>query len=429
MKKLKILVMGITLFFISLLSLDAASFGMSSNTKQVAPNGTFTISVGGDCIGRVDLTVTNGTLSTNSVWVEEGYVSVRVTAGGSGTVTVTATPTAGFSDSDANIYNPGSRTVSVNISSNTSSNSSSSQNTTVSKKSGDNNLSTLTLNNGELSPSFNKDTLEYKVDLKRDITKLKIDATPSDPKAKIEGIGEIDVKPGNNNIEIKVTAENGNIKIYKINAYVDETPQVYLDYNKNKIGIVRNLEGLNIPEGFNKEDYKINDHNISIFTTDHITLIYGQNENDKSFYLFDKEKNEIVNKLTFLNINNRIIYIIDSESQRKNTTLDKIKINDIETNCYKFKNGNNNYCLLNGINKEGNKVEYLYESSENTIQLFPEFLIQETKDYTNIIIIACILLMLIPISIIIYIVIKSKKDKKEIKSKPKKRGNKNEKTK
>lgn len=153
MKKLKLLTVGIFLFIVSIVSLNAASFGMSSSVREVAPNGTFVINVGGDSIGRVDLKVTNGTLSTNSVWVEMGYVSVTVTAGGSGTVTVTATPVTGFSDADANIYNPGSRTVSVNISSgsNQSSNSSTSTrpSTPTTPKSGDNNLSSLTVNNGE----------------------------------------------------------------------------------------------------------------------------------------------------------------------------------------------------------------------------------------------------------------------------------------
>lgn len=412
MKKLKILVMGITLFFISLLPLDAASFGMSSSVKEVKPNGTFTINVGGDCIGRVDLTVSNGTLSTNSVWVEQGYVSVRVTAGGSGVVTVTATPVTGFSDPDANMYNPGSRKVSVTISNNPSSGKPS---TPGVQKSGDNNLSSLTVNNGELSPAFNADTLEYKVELNKDVTKLTINATPKDQKAKVEGNGEHDVKPGNNYIEIKVTAENGNIKVYKINAYVDETPEVYLDYNKEKIGIVRNYEGVNIPENFTKEDYTLNDKTISIFTSEHLTLIYGLNENnEKSFYLFNKEKNEILNKFTPLNINNHIFYIIDKESERNGVILKTIKINETEVMCYEFKE-NNNYCVLNAINNEGKNKEYLYETSENTIQLFPDFLLKEKKNKLNInmIIYICIGLMLIPLTIIIYLIIKLKKDKKE----------------
>lgn len=432
MKKIQLLTIGIIIFILSVIPLNAASFGMSSSVREVSPNGSFTISVGGDSIGRVDLTVTNGTLSTNSVWVEQGYVSVRVTAGGSGTVTVTATPVTGFSDADGNMYSPGSRTVSINISSNSSSSSSngSRPNTPTVNKSGDNNLSSITINNGELTPSFNKDTLDYKVNLNADVSRVTINATPSDSKSKIEGTGEKELNPGHNSIEIKVTAENGNIKTYKLDLYVDETPQVYLDYKKSKVGIIRNFDEVTIPEGFNKEDLKINDYTISTFSKDALTIIYGINElNEKSFYLFDKEQKEIINKFIPLNINNRIIYITDYESKKRNITLDTIKIEDTEVNCYKFKNEENNYCLLNVVNNEGKNIEYLYESSENTIQLFPEFLLKEKKNNINLLIYICIGLIIIPISIIIYLLLKSKKDKKEVKEINKKRGNKNEKTK
>ena len=124
MKKIKIIIFSIAIMLASIIELNAATFSMSSSTKQISPNGTFSVSVGGDCIGRVNLSVTNGTLSTSSVWVEQGYTTVTVTAGSSGQVTITATPETGFSDSDANIYNPGSRSVTVKIgtSSNTSTN-------------------------------------------------------------------------------------------------------------------------------------------------------------------------------------------------------------------------------------------------------------------------------------------------------------------
>lgn len=80
------------------IKVDAASFGANASVQSVNPNGKFTISVGGDSIGRVNLTATNATLSTSSVWVEQNYQTVTVTAGGSGVITITATPVAGYSD-------------------------------------------------------------------------------------------------------------------------------------------------------------------------------------------------------------------------------------------------------------------------------------------------------------------------------------------
>ena len=76
-----ILVMGL---FILPGSLMAASFGMSASTSTVVPGGSFTISVGGNCYGKVDLSVSGGFISTNSIWVDNDYQTVTVTAGSSG---------------------------------------------------------------------------------------------------------------------------------------------------------------------------------------------------------------------------------------------------------------------------------------------------------------------------------------------------------
>lgn len=94
---------------------DAASFSLATSTSQVAPGANFTVSVGGDCIGRINLKASGGTISQSAVWVEENRQTVTVTAGNSGTVTITATPEAGLSDSDGNEYKPGTRSVSVKI--------------------------------------------------------------------------------------------------------------------------------------------------------------------------------------------------------------------------------------------------------------------------------------------------------------------------
>lgn len=56
----------------------AASFTASASVQEVKPGGTFTIRIGGSCIGRVNLTATNGTVSQSAIWVEENYQSVTV---------------------------------------------------------------------------------------------------------------------------------------------------------------------------------------------------------------------------------------------------------------------------------------------------------------------------------------------------------------
>lgn len=75
-------------------------------------------------------------------------------------------------------------------------------------------LLSLTLNSGDLSPSFNPNTLSYTAIV--DASSVKITATEADSNAKAEGDGTKKLSYGVNNFVIKVTAEDGTIKTYTI---------------------------------------------------------------------------------------------------------------------------------------------------------------------------------------------------------------------
>ena len=388
MKKYLTLIICSLILILGALPVNAASFSMRASSTQVSPNGTFTISVGGDCIGRVNLSVNNGTLSTSSVWVEQSYQTVTVTAGGSGTVTVTATPTAGFSDPDANEYNPGARSVTVSIIDNTSvpnnNNNNNNNNskpyskpqtpTYVDNRSTNNMLSSITVSSGTLSPAFDTNISEYTVQLASNTTSITVNAESSDSKARINGIGEKQLEVGNNEIIISVVAENGAERIYKIIAYVDETPQVYLKYKDKEIGVVRNLKGITIPEGFNQAQHPINDYSIDIFNNGNFSILYGINDqNEKSFYIIDTTKNECISKIVPIKINNNSLYLVDLDDEKEGFEKGVTTVNNVEIQGYKFKDGFDNYFLLSVMNNNGEMVEYIYEANERTLQLYSNF--------------------------------------------------------
>lgn len=401
MKLKNLLIIFIFLMIILVIPVKAASFKISASTSKVKPNATFTINVGGDCIGRVNLSVSNGKLSKSSVWVEQNTESITVTAGNSGVVTITATPTAGFSDADANEYNPGSRSISISIieesstpsnpGSSTSKPSNSTSQKPQDKRSSNNKLKNLKVEGYEISPKFSSNTEKYTLNLPNTVTSIDIFGAAEDDKAKVSGVGKTDLKPGNNEIKITVTAENGSKKTYKLNVFVDEAPTVFMNYNEDSIGLVRNLEDLNVPEGFKKENITKDDKTITIFTNDKLSIVYGITNNIKNFYLYDKEKNEITNKLIPIKIANKTIYVLDSKNEYENLEISKLKIDDTEIDCYKYKN-QDNYYLLNTINTDGTHIKYLYESSENSLILYPTFLsncptYESTKHNNNLLII------------------------------------------
>lgn len=376
------------------IKVDAASFGANASVQSVNPNGKFTISVGGDSIGRVNLTATNATLSTSSVWVEQNYQTVTVTAGGSGVITITATPVAGYSDPDANIYNPGPRVITVSISSGSS--STSKPTTPTVNKSKDNNLSSLKIDHGSLTPSFDKNVTEYTVNLTKDITSLTITATPSDTKAKVSGAQKVDLKPGLNKISITVTAENGSKKVYKISAYVDETPEVFLDYANHQIGIVRNTDDIAL-EHFEKEKHTIDGKDAILFKGGNLTLIYGiDEEGHKNFYLYDEEKNIIGSVLIPITIAGKDYYIISSQEGHQTLDIEgkelPVKTTEID-----------DYYLIETVDIDGNIKKYLYETKENTMLLFADELLESSTCEKSETLATKIVLFAMSISILFFI--------------------------
>lgn len=393
-KKLMILLIFVFTMTITHLSVFAASFTISASKSSVSPNESFTVYVGGDCIGRVNLSVTNGSLSTSEVWVEMGTVSITVIAGSSGKVTVTATPTEGFSNADGDEYNPGAKSVTVTINkpetekpstgdseegSNSSGNSSESEDypyipPTI-EFSSDNNLKSLTISEGTLTPSFTSSTTSYTVNLASTVTSIDVNASVNDISARLSGTGRKELEPGENVIKITVTAENGNPKVYTIKAIVDETPLVFLPFNGKELGIVRNLKDVKTPSGFDETSIKVKDVDTTAWksTKRNVTVLYLQDENSKDFYIFDGTNVVSIYKpLKGLGKNLAYVDVPVELQERSGMTFGDVTIGKTTYKGWTYKDETlSNYSLLYLMNGYGEYHYYQYESNENTLQLYP----------------------------------------------------------
>lgn len=70
-------------------------------------------------------------------------------------------------------------------------------------------LKDIKINGKEIEPKFEMFTTEYVVVVNENVETAKIEATPDDLKAKVEIIGNEELRDGRNEFEIKVTAEDG----------------------------------------------------------------------------------------------------------------------------------------------------------------------------------------------------------------------------
>lgn len=82
------------------------------------------------------------------------------------------------------------------------------------------NLEILAIENTLLTPPFDANETRYETEVPNDTEKLNIFAVPENENAKIEVTGGSNLKEGDNNVIIAVTAENGyTVKEYKINVH------------------------------------------------------------------------------------------------------------------------------------------------------------------------------------------------------------------
>lgn len=177
-----------------------------------------------------------------------------------------------------------------------------------------NNLSSLKVSQGILSPAFKKEQDKYIVYLPYEADSIKIDATVEDTKyatIKIEGTEKLST--GNNNYKIIVTAEDGSTKTYTVvvSRGLNMTEEslssnVYLKSITLKKGSLK--------ESFNKEvfDYTYTGSEIEAVPEDDKSTVNIINRKDKSIIIVKSQSGDIgVYTLTkyksnFINI---IIYI------------------------------------------------------------------------------------------------------------------------
>ncbi len=84
------------------------------------------------------------------------------------------------------------------------------------EKSNNNNLASLEIEGHTYQPQFSKTTTVYYLDVDRDCEMLQITATPEDENATVEGDGPVALNVGVNYVEITVTSESENKKVYTV---------------------------------------------------------------------------------------------------------------------------------------------------------------------------------------------------------------------
>lgn len=407
MKKVYYLILSLMLVFAFTLikndSVFAASYSVSVNTNNVSSGGSVTLSItGSGCEGSFSVYVNNGASVTgnNPIWTGE---STQIKAGSSSFTIIVTPQSVTDSNTAEKITSFQSKSIPITVKSSSSSssssnssngstssnNSSSSSQTTPEpevKKSSEKNLSSLSVSEGTLSPKFSAGTTTYKVDLTNEVEKLTISAKAKDSKAKVSGTGEKELKIGENNFTVTVTAEDGSKKTYTISVYVTEKPTQFVKLGDQNLGILNDLSKADVPKGFEKTTIKIDDKDVTALQNKNLglTLLYLQTEDEKTgFYIYDVDNNKVLRQYQTLTVNGKTYVIMDApENLEEVQGLEKstIKIGDLEMNGWKFNEETlSHYTLVYLMNDAGESGLYTYEDTEGTLQKYTPV---EEKDNT-----------------------------------------------
>lgn len=386
-----LLVIMLMMVNMNIVSIDAASFQISKSsvTLYVGEKTTVTVNASNVAGGPFSVSSSNKSVAAvsglNGEWLENNSGKVTITAKAEGTCTITIKATVANLD-DSSDEDTVTKTVKVTVKKKTTTNNTtggntggnSGGNTTTVTKSKDNNLSSLTVSTGTLSPEFKASTTSYTVNLDGNATKITISAKANHSKAKVSGTGEKSLKVGNNTFEVKCTAENGSVKTYKINVYVDETPLVYTTYKDKKLGVVRNTDSIGVPSTFEAKTITLDGQEVKGYYSAQFnkTIVYLSDENNaKSFYIYEENKG-IVSIFKPVSILGRNLYVVDlaeEDTVKEEMTYQEIEIDGQKIMGWIYNNpAYANYKLFTAMNEFGQMVLYQHEKTENSLQIYLE---------------------------------------------------------
>ncbi len=283
-------------------------------------------------------------------------------------------------------------------------------------------LKSLSVEGATLSPAFNKETLEYSVELEPETTSIKVSATKEDSKASVVGTGDIEVSEGDNQIKIVVTAENGNERTYVINAKVKELSPIVVKIGKEEYTVVRKKGVIETPNTYKETTIKINNEDVPAFESEITKLVLvglKDSKGDTALYVYD-QKNDTYTLYKEIIGSSITLYPLPLEDESLIEPYYKkytITINKQKFDCYKLSKGNQ-FALIYGMNiQTGKKGLYMYDAKEGTLQRYYQDEVELVNEKINtynlaflvasgIIILLCIILIILSVKLI-----KSKKKK------------------
>ncbi len=386
MKKIRYIIFSLMVLFIGIGMTNAASLKVTTNKSTVVVGNTVTITVnasgaaGWEYCLKYDtniFTLTSATSDTGGTCVKTGSsligyskVTYKLKAKKSGSSVITLKNAAMYNDEGNQIA---SSVGSITVKAKTQAEIEASYSTNA-------NLSALRVVDHVISPDFNKDKLEYTLEVENDVEKIEIKATKADSSATVSGTGEKSLSEGINKFNIVVTAEKGNKKTYVINVTRKELNPINVDVDGFKYTVVRKADVMEAPTYYTSTEVEIDGEKVPAFSSDitGYTLVgLKDEEGNIDLYSYTDEGYSLykqVNSEGLVFIPTKVDKVLEGYEQSKNIDINnvnvKVYITDVEE-----------YVLVYGMNASNGKSDwYKYDTLEGTFQRYKENTVVEEKE-------------------------------------------------
>ena len=259
-------------------------------------------------------------------------------------------------------------------------------------------LSALKISPGTLSPAFSPDVTSYTTQVGSGVDKLAVSASTKDSKAKILVSGDSGLKVGSNTVVCKVTAEDGQTtKSYTITVNKLDTPEVPSEAETEAAADAgsTSAEGLNVeidgisyvvatqfdasllPEGYTQSTCTYGGSEVQCAAGNDLTLLYLQGaDGNASFYIYEAESG-VLSPYATIDVTAKSILVLPPDESVQipegfvETTIQLNGTYKVQGWVWKS-DESQQYCVIYGMNGNGEKSLYRYDIAEKTFQRYFE---------------------------------------------------------
>lgn len=260
-------------------------------------------------------------------------------------------------------------------------------------------LASLTISPGELSPAFSADVTEYTATVSGDVDKVTVSAPASDSGARVVVSGNDGLQVGENEIVCKVTAEDGEtVRNYTITVTKtegtaesggsDSTEAVSSQGSGMNVSVgdenwqvAESFDETALPEGFASSQIEYNGTQVQAgySESDGLTLLYLTNEaGEGEFFIYNADNGTFASYVTVKMAEKTIVVLPTSEIPEDTKIPDgfepcSIDIGDHTVSGWIWATEDDSvpeYCVVYGMNSNGEKNFYRYDQKEMTLQRY-----------------------------------------------------------